>query len=101
MPFSTQALKQRLNLRIPIPARGLFLEDQIGSHAAAREILDAAIVFGSIGVGIEVSGTLVSHVFKKFNQPERGLRIRGAKAEVLVITSGHLVVEIDVEQLAC
>ena len=52
--------QQRLDLGVGIPARGLLLEDQVGAHAAAREVLDAFVILGAIGVGVEVAAALRS-----------------------------------------
>src|SRR6476661_3906351 len=43
-------LQQRLDLLVGIPAFGALLENEIRAHAAAREVLDALVILGSIRV---------------------------------------------------
>ena len=62
--------------------------------------LHAVVVFGAVGVGVEVPRAVVADVFQKLDQPERRLEVRRAEAEVLIVAAGHLIVQIDVEQLA-
>ncbi len=85
---------------IGIPLRGLFLQDQVGAHAAARKILDAFVIFGAVGMRIEVTRALVAHIFQELDQEEGGFQVARAKAQVLVIAAGILVVQVDVEELA-
>ncbi len=94
------SLHQRLDLLVGVPAFGALLENQIRAHAAAREVLDPVVVLGAIGVRIEVARAVVLDVLEKLHQPETGLDVRGAEAEVLIVAARRLIVQIDVKQLA-
>jgi hypothetical protein len=52
---------------------GFFLQDEIGSHAAAGKILNPFIILAAVGVRIEVSGTLVTYIFQELDQEEARL----------------------------
>ena len=49
---------------------------------------------------VEVARAVVADVFEELHQPEGGLHVRGSEPEILVVAAGHLVVQIDVKQLA-
>ena len=66
-----QFVQQRLDLLVAVKLRGLFFENEVGSHATAGKILYAVIIFRSIGVSIEMAWTIVAMIFQKFDQPER------------------------------
>ena len=92
--------QQALNLRIRIPAPGALAQDEIRAHAAAGEILDPLEIFGSIRVRIEVPRSGVADVLEELHEPEGGLHVGRSEPEVLIVPAGHLVVQIDVKQLA-
>jgi hypothetical protein len=51
-------------------------------------------------VGIKVAEAVVFLLFEELDEEERGLDIRSAEAEILVIAAKLLVVQVDVEELA-
>src|SRR5262245_24549673 len=83
--------------RTRVPARGLLLENQVGPHAAAREVAHAVVVLGAVGVRVEVARIVVADVLEKLDEEERGLDVGGAEAEVLVVAPGRLIVQVDVK----
>ena len=53
--ISIDLSQQCLDFLIGIELGSLFLQDQIGAHAAARKVLDTFVIFGAVGMGIEVA----------------------------------------------
>ena len=100
VPSPCAAFTMRLDLGVGVPARRLLLQDQVRPHAAAGEGLDALVVLGAVGVRVEVARAVVADVLEELHQEERGARVGGAEAEVLVVAARILVVQVDVEQLA-
>src|SRR5258708_30376736 len=93
-------LKNGLDFLVSVPANGFFLEDQIGAPEGAGEIFYALVVFGAVGVGVKVTRALVGDILEKLYQPKCRLQIARAKPQILVESSGRLIVEVDVERLA-
>ena len=91
---------ERLNLGIRIPLAGAFLQYEIRPHAPAGEILDAFVIFGPVSVGVEMPRPVVADILQEFDQPECAFDVGRPESEILVVASRHLIVEIDVEQLA-
>ena len=90
---------ERLDFRVGPPLPGALPEDQVGPHAAAREVAHAVVVFRAVGVGVEMARPVVADVFEELHQPEGRLDVGRSEAEVLIVAAGHLVVQIDVKQL--
>src|SRR5687768_177887 len=82
--------EQRLDLGVRVESRDLVLEDEVRSHAAAREVPDAFLVLGAVGVAVEVPHAAPSGVLEQLHEEERGLRILTAEPEVLVEAAGLL-----------
>ena len=80
--------------------RAAALQNQVGPHAADRELLHPSVVLGAIGVGVEVTRAGVADILQELHQEERRLRVGRAEAEVLVVAAERLVVQVDVKQLA-
>src|SRR5512147_381729 len=93
-------LDHRLYLGVPIPSARTLFKNQIGAHAAAGEVAYAVVVLRPVRVRIEVTRPVVANVLEELHEPERRLEIRGAEAEILIVAAGHLIVQVDVEQLA-
>src|SRR5215211_1724917 len=91
--------EQRLDLRIPIPLFSFVFEDEIRSHAAACEFLHTFVILGAICVRIEVSWPVVPNILQKLHEPECSLRVSRTKPQILIVATGYLIVEIDVEEL--
>src|SRR5256885_1458011 len=51
-------------------------------------------------MSVEVPRTLVADVLEELHEPERRFHVRRSEAEVLIVAAGHLVVQIDVKELA-
>ena len=79
--------QKRLDLLVGIPAGGLVLEDQVGAHAAAGEILHTLVILGAVGVRVEVPAACVFDIFQELDQEEGGLRIARPEAQVLVVAA--------------
>src|SRR3954464_1378230 len=94
-----EAPRERLDLRIGIELRDLLLEDEIGAHAAGREVPDPLLIFRAVRVAVEVPHAGPLRVLEQLDEEERGLRILAAEAMVLIVAAGLLRVEIDVEEL--
>ena len=62
--------EQRLNRRVSAEPLRLLLEDQIAAHAAAREIPDALLVLGAIGMRIEMSRAVVARLLEQLDEEE-------------------------------
>ena len=95
-----EASEKGTDVGVGVPPRRLLLQDEIGAHAAAREVLDALDALGAVGVGVEVARAGVADVLEELHQPERRLGVRGPEPEVLVVAADDLVVQVDVEELA-
>src|SRR6266540_3026846 len=76
------------------------LEDQVGAHAATRELPDPLRVLGSVGTCVEVAWSLVAATLQQVDQEEGVLLVLGSEAQVLVVARPALGVEVDVVQLA-
>src|SRR5580765_7855517 len=63
---------QRLAVRGGVPLSGAFLQDQVRAHASAREVADAVVVLGPVGMRVEMPRAGVSDVLEEFHQPEGG-----------------------------
>ena len=79
---------------------GFIFEDEIVAHAAAGEIFHAFVVFGAIGMRVEMARAVVADVFEKFHQKECRFDVHGTESQVLIETSRHLIVQIDVKKFA-
>jgi hypothetical protein len=53
-----------LNFLVGVPALRLFFHHQIGAHASAGEVLYAAAVLGTIGMGIKMPGPRIADVLQ-------------------------------------
>src|ERR1700749_1185323 len=84
--------EQGFYLGVRVPARGLVLEDKVSTHAAARELLHAFVVLRSVRVRVEVARPRVANVFEELHEPEGRLRVRGAEAQVLIVSARNLIV---------
>src|SRR4051794_19811096 len=51
----TEISEERLDFPIGVEARDLLSQNEVGAHAAAREVPHAGFVLGAIGVAVEVS----------------------------------------------
>src|SRR5262249_2017935 len=60
---------------------------------------DSLVVFRTISVRVEMAGTIVANVLEEFDQPECGAGGGRAESQVLIVTPGYLVVQVDVKQL--
>src|SRR5205085_10596302 len=89
------------DLRVLVPRLGLLLQYEVRSHAPSRELAHALVVFSPVCVRVEVARALVPNVFEKLHEPEGRLRVGRAEAQILIVSSGHLVVEVYVEELSC
>src|SRR6266508_4043786 len=76
------------------------LEDQVGAHAATRELPDPLRVLGSVGTCVEVAWALVAATLQQVDQEEGVLLVLRAEAQVLVVARPPLGVEVDVVELA-
>src|SRR5690606_30674446 len=93
-------LQQCLNLWVGVELRCLLLEDQVGAHTAASEVLHALVILGAVCVCIEVAAAIVANILKELDQEEGVLWVHRAEAEVLIVAAWVLVVQVDMEQLA-
>src|SRR5690348_3427611 len=89
-----------LNLFVLVPEPGLLFQDEIGPHATTREIFYALVIFGAVGVRIEMARPLVTNVFQKLHNEKRRLQIVGAEPEILIVATAHLVIQIKVKQFS-
>ena len=94
-------LQEPLNFRVSSEALRLLLEDVVGPHAAQSEIPDALLVLGAVSRRVEVVRPGVALLLQQFDQEEHRLEILAAEAEILVIAWPFLIIEINMEQLAC
>ena len=78
-----------------IPAFSLLLEDQIRSHATACKIPDAVIILGAIRHAHRNAAIPSIRHPLETSRAKSTFRICRAEPEVLVVTAGHLIVEID------
>ena len=51
-------------------------------------------------MGVEMTRPVIAYIFQKLHQPESGLRIGRAEAQVLIVATRHLIVQINVEELS-
>src|SRR5439155_12833210 len=73
MRLAGERRDERLDLPILAPLPRALAKDQVGAHAAAREIADAAVVLRPIRVRVEVTRPVVADLFEKLHEPERRL----------------------------
>ena len=92
--------RMSLNLGVGVKARDLLLEDEVRAHAVVREVPDALLVFGAVGVAVEVAHARPLGVFEQLHQEEGALLVFAGEAQVLVVAAGLLAVQVDVEELA-
>src|SRR4051812_32449701 len=90
---------QLLDLNVRVELRHLLLEDEIGAHAAAREVPDAFLILGAVRMRIKVTHAGPLRVLQQLHQEERRLGILASEAMILIVAAGLLRVEVDVEQL--
>ena len=64
--------QQRLDFRVGVELGGFLFQDQVGAHAAAGEVLDAFIILGAVGMGVEVAAAVVADIFQELDQEEGG-----------------------------
>jgi len=88
-----------LDTSVFVELLGLLLEDQVCPDAPARERLDVVQIGRSVGVCVEVARSLVSHIRQELDEEERLLAGMAAEAEILVVASTILIVQVKVEQL--
>ncbi len=89
-----------LDFLVGVPAGGFVFEDHVGADAAFGKFADAVVVFGAVGVGVEMERAVVRVVGEELDEEEGLLDVGGAEAEVLVVAAGDLVVKVDVEKFA-
>src|SRR5579884_520863 len=89
-----------LDLGILLEAVDFSFEHVVGAHAAEGEVPDALLIFGAVGVGVEVVRAIVMLLFEQFDEEEHAFDVLGPKADVLVVTRTALVVQVNVEELA-
>ena len=65
------ASARSLDLGVGVPARRPLFQDQVNAHAAAREVLHAVVVFGAVGVRVEVARAVVADVLEELDEEER------------------------------
>ena len=65
-----QGRENRLNLLVLAEPLRLVLEDQVGAHAAAREVPHAFLIFGAVRVRIEVPRAVVAGVLEQLDDEE-------------------------------
>jgi len=94
-------MQDRLDFLVGIPVARLLFQDQIGTHASAGEVSDAFVVFGAVGMSVEVARTGIGYVFQELHQPKRGFQVGRAEAEILIVAARTLVIKVDVEEFAC
>src|SRR5262245_29553875 len=54
-PAPSELFQQTLNLSVGFEALRLLLEDEIRAHAACREVPHTLLIFGAVGVTVEVT----------------------------------------------
>src|SRR5436309_6814573 len=74
---------ERPNLGVLAPLPRALLQDQIRSHAAAREVEDAGVVLRTIRVRVEMPRAVVADLLQELHEEERRLHVRRAEAEIL------------------
>src|SRR5256714_6450072 len=97
---AAELLQERLDFRVVIEALHLFLQDQVGAHAAGGEGPDAVLVLRAVGVAVEVPHAGPAGVLEQLDEEKRRLRIVAPEPQVLVEAPRLLPVQADVAQLA-
>ena len=94
---------QRLDLRVTIKRIRTRREQLVSTHATLGEVPNAALILSPIGMCIKMlrAGVALAAAgtFQKTDQKERALDVLTAKAQVLIVATDLLAIEVDVEQL--
>src|SRR5579883_588528 len=93
-------LEQLLDFGVLLEVLHFGFEHIVGAHAAEGEVPDALLIFGAVGMGIEVVRAVIVLLFQQFDEEEHALDVLCPKADVLVKARAALIVQVDVEELA-
>src|SRR5437667_4037241 len=96
-PLLSEPRDQRLDIPVRIPLSRTLAQDQVGPHAAAREVAHAIVILRPVGVGVEMAWAGVADVFEELDEPERRLQVGRSEPQVLVVAAWHLIVQVDVK----
>ena len=73
-------LAERLDFLVGIETLGFVLQDHVGADAAFGEFADAVVIFGAVGVGVEVEGAGVAVVVEEFDEEEGLFDVGGRRS---------------------
>ena len=93
-------LNSCLDFRIGIETCHFLFEDQVRAHTPSSEGPNTSLVLGAQRVRVEVTHAAVPRILEQFDGEERALRVLRAETQILIKTSGLLIVQVDVEEFA-
>src|SRR5258708_858777 len=94
-PSGAELRDQRLNLGVSVPLPGALFQDEVGPHASAGEIADTVVIFGPVGMRVEMARAGVADVLQELHQPEGRLHVGRSQTEILFVSSRNLLLQCD------
>src|SRR5579872_6688035 len=71
--------QERLNVGISVEATRFLLENVVGAHTASGKIPHPLLIFGAIGMSVEVARPIIALILQQLDQEEHALDALAAK----------------------